>query len=382
MNINRHNYEEFFLLYVDHELSGNERAAVELFVQENPDLREELKMLEQAVLRAEKKVVFEDKASLLKPTIEINLINESNCEEYFILYGDDELTNEEKDAVEQFVYKNPQHQVNFELFQQARLSADNSVVFPDKKSLYRSEEDEKVVVIRWWRIAAAAAIILMIGTAALYFAGIIGKPGIKQDEIASKSGEINPPEKNVNPVAPNNTNDNNNPIEVEPNVAQTQQAEDPAKRNQVPAKKIIESPKETISNPKEEQQLIAEIEKPKKVQEDSNPVTSPNVIISDPIIAKNNPDENAKLVATRYPDTEVTFDELGKNDPTETQAVYASNNNGIEVLNTTVSNKGKMRGFFRKVGRVVDKATSFGNIAEKDTDKKGVRIANFEIALK
>ena len=42
MNINRDNYEEFFLLYADNELSVQEKNAVEDFVRQHPDLEEEL----------------------------------------------------------------------------------------------------------------------------------------------------------------------------------------------------------------------------------------------------------------------------------------------------------------------------------------------------
>ena len=42
MNINYHNYEECFILYMDNELSGDERRMVEAFVQQHPELKEEL----------------------------------------------------------------------------------------------------------------------------------------------------------------------------------------------------------------------------------------------------------------------------------------------------------------------------------------------------
>ena len=66
MNINRYNYEEFFLLYVDNELTKEERADVEAFVQENPDLEEELLMLKQSSLRPDLTVKFPGKSSLMK----------------------------------------------------------------------------------------------------------------------------------------------------------------------------------------------------------------------------------------------------------------------------------------------------------------------------
>lgn len=63
--INRHNYEEFFLLYVDKELDADGRAAVEAFVNQNPDLNKELQLLQQATL-ADDNIEFERKEILYK----------------------------------------------------------------------------------------------------------------------------------------------------------------------------------------------------------------------------------------------------------------------------------------------------------------------------
>ena len=186
--ITRDNYEMYFVMYVDNELSAADRKAVERFVQQNPDLEEELVMLQQSVLRADDNIVFEQKELLFKDSDTAVLINEHNCEEYFVLYGDDELTNEEKEKVEQFVYKHPQYQAEFELIQQVKLVPDKALTFPDKTYLYRTEEDDsRVIAFPWWRFSAAAVALLVIGSLAWYISAQHAGT-----EVAGKDGETKP----------------------------------------------------------------------------------------------------------------------------------------------------------------------------------------------
>ena len=50
MEINRNNYETFFLLYLDRELNPSEMSEVEKFVSENADLQKEFSLLRHAIL--------------------------------------------------------------------------------------------------------------------------------------------------------------------------------------------------------------------------------------------------------------------------------------------------------------------------------------------
>src|SRR5689334_13460877 len=106
MTINRHNYEEFFILYLDNELSSGDRRQVELFAQQHPDLGEELQMLQQTRLDIDTSIVFEGKEMLMKSSTP-GSINSDNYEEYLVQYIDDELNAEQKAAVETYTNNNP-----------------------------------------------------------------------------------------------------------------------------------------------------------------------------------------------------------------------------------------------------------------------------------
>jgi cytoskeletal protein RodZ len=167
MNINRNNYEEYFLLYADNELSKTERKIVEIFVQENPDLKEEFSMLKLTINIPDENVKLTDKSFLLKKE-SLSFINENNCEEIFILYHDEELTEEQKTETKKFVTENPKYKADFEWIGKAKLIPDNSIVFPNKKHLCRKEKPGKVISLMYW-ISIAAAVFIGFGLWFVYY---------------------------------------------------------------------------------------------------------------------------------------------------------------------------------------------------------------------
>ena len=70
MNLTRHNYEEYFLLYIDNELEEEARRWVEQFVKENPDLEEVFHALQHTVLDKDEVYSFEEKDLLYQTTDE------------------------------------------------------------------------------------------------------------------------------------------------------------------------------------------------------------------------------------------------------------------------------------------------------------------------
>jgi hypothetical protein len=65
MEINRNNYETFFLLYLDRELNPSEMSDVEKFVTENTDLQKEFSLLRQTIL-VPAQTVFDQKELLFR----------------------------------------------------------------------------------------------------------------------------------------------------------------------------------------------------------------------------------------------------------------------------------------------------------------------------
>src|SRR5882724_5701957 len=112
MNINRHNDEEYFILYMDNELGSDDRRGVEEFVQKHPDLKEELEILLQYKMIPDTSIVYSNKEGLIMPQIG-SFIDLNNYEKWLVLYIDNELDAEQIKDVEQFAALHPHIQQEF-----------------------------------------------------------------------------------------------------------------------------------------------------------------------------------------------------------------------------------------------------------------------------
>ena len=133
-NINRYNYETYFLLYVDNELSAVEKNSVDEFVQSNPDLGEELAMLFQTVLQKDD-ILLNKKMSLYKKEP-----LSADVREKLLLYVDNELNEVEKRELSALINSSTSVSEEWNMIQSAKLFPESTIVYEDKKSLYRTEK--------------------------------------------------------------------------------------------------------------------------------------------------------------------------------------------------------------------------------------------------
>ena len=374
MNINRNNYEEYFLLYVDNELSPEERKAVEQFIAENTDLKQELQLLQDTVLKPERSISFDWKSSLMRPEVH-GVVNESNCEEYFLLYTDNELDETKKSAVEKFVEAHPSYKQTFQLIQLAKLEPDTDIVFPDKSSLYRKQTDDKVVPFTWWKMLAAAVILLMAGLSVWFL--FINEPK-NPDPIAKQE---TPERKSVDDKKPGkgsstNTSESKKPEEQVPEhtliqdqqLAAHQQGQEKAKRKdrEVPVRDI----KPVYQDARKKIDVAGNISDPINVTPKEDVIVKREPKNTETVITDPKPDPNETVAVTTLVSGTAEQYEI----PVSTEE---SDNDIIYVANTSVSKKNKLRGLVRQASRLFEKATSLEPVRNR-----GIRIASFEVGMK
>ena len=125
MKINRNNYESFFLLYIDNELSAEEKTEVENFLLKNSDLSDEFDLLRDTKLADEGLTIFEHKELLYKSTA--LHIDTENCEEWFLLYTDNELSTDEKESVDRWLSNNPTYKPALEVLLHTQMPKETIV---------------------------------------------------------------------------------------------------------------------------------------------------------------------------------------------------------------------------------------------------------------
>lgn len=388
MNINRHNYETIFLLYVDKELSAADRKAVDVFVQENPDLQIELALLQQTVFKADDIVL--DKKDWLYMEDGISALQEN-----LLLYADNELTAADKQSVENLLRTDTAALAEWNILKQTRLEADTSIIFADKQSLYRKEAG-RVVGIKWWRVAAAAVLLgfgLWTGVSLYknYTAtttspeALVNSKNTRQEQKKSvipvdvQTNETAPEEKSATENNAVTTSQENNKKAGNENINTA--AEKINKQNTVDPKESIAV--QNNSNKKPNNNL------PKPYFENINSNESNKIeaiAVSDLNNSSRVSGSNDAVVITR-PNEKIkntvvpNLNRINTADPTTTAAIQVVNNKTDDEndryldVDDDKEKRTALGGFLRKAKRVLERTTNVKT-------GEGIKIAGFEIALK
>ena len=177
-NINRNNYEEFFIDFLDGKLSANELCELESFLLANPDLGEELEGMEKiSVLPVAE--YFSGKEYLYQPDLS-EPVSKENFHFFSIAAMEGDLVPEQLAALEEFLSRHPELVKEHHAFAQTRLSPDQDIVYIGKAllkkrflSVYRRE------IYQGLSIAAGIALV-----AGMFF--MLGEPERKDYAVTSK----------------------------------------------------------------------------------------------------------------------------------------------------------------------------------------------------
>jgi len=157
MEINQHNYEHYFLMYIDNELSGMERAAVNDFIMQFPNYANKLETLQQLKI-SPATLIYENKFSLYKL---------SEQDEQCIAYLENEMTNEEKASFENKLSANITLQSTVKQWQATFITPPTTIeIDPNfKNSLYKKSAQIKplwatVTFKRWASVAAILVVVI------------------------------------------------------------------------------------------------------------------------------------------------------------------------------------------------------------------------------
>ena len=371
--ITKNNYQEFFLLYVDNELSATDRIALEEWIAAHPEVQEEWETLQQCRLLPETAVVFRDKSSLF------------SYEEDFLSYIDGELDAKDRSRIEQLILTHPSKRAELDQLLRTVSVPDTTIVFPDKDLLYRKERDRRVIVL-YRQLIGAAAVVMGIAALLLLRGGPTHQPASGPAIVKGSPGS-RPAALTPTPVDDASINKKDTSAVTPATTTALYSIEERKKKEE----RIVEQQQRQVLVPnitKEASPLIAERTAPEK-QKPAELAT----IVSDKdptIISGSNPtgvDNTTKRVDNTATHVDNTINTLASvqhvNIPREqssfaTQALLKEDNEN-EIIATTsepAQGKSKLRGLFRKVAR------TFGKTADQDGEgRREVLISAFQVAV-
>ncbi len=160
MDINRNNYEQYCLDYIEGKLSASDRDSFQLFLCENPQIMDELNEMKSALLQPDP-ILFSDK-EYLKKGMEIKLpVNRYNFDDFCIAYVENNLSEIQKNELQKFIVANPEKAQDFELFNKVRFYPVKGITYQYKRQL-KKHTVATISLTRFLTAAASTAAILVL----------------------------------------------------------------------------------------------------------------------------------------------------------------------------------------------------------------------------
>jgi len=158
LTITKKNCEEYFIAYHENLLSAADKKAVELFVNNYPDVKKDFDAFGKTYLTAGKNV-FDEKEFL--KTFH-SLITNENRDWWMISALENNLSADEKIIFENELLKNTGFKNEYEKYKNTVLVR-SGIIFSDKDSLKRKDGRVIPLFIRYTSYAAAACLLLFLG---------------------------------------------------------------------------------------------------------------------------------------------------------------------------------------------------------------------------
>ena len=159
MKIDRQNYEQYLIDYLDGRLNSEQIGSLITFLELNPDLKEEFEGVEKMNLTPDE-IIFHGKPSLFKSTSELEKsIILKDFDMYCISSIENDITEEEEQKLQAIIRNDPDREATYRLYQSTRLLPDEGIHYPGKASLRKRFTG---IPIRFILTAAAAAAAIML----------------------------------------------------------------------------------------------------------------------------------------------------------------------------------------------------------------------------
>lgn len=323
------NYEEFFVLYIDNELSNDQMQMVDDFLAEHPDLQAEFEILAATKLPSEEFTI--DKSELLAANMMVNTIDEE-----LLLFMDNELSGDKRKVVELELASNKEYLLQYQLLAKTKLDDREKISYPNKKELYRRTETKVVGIRIWMRVAVAA--ILIASLTVLYFNDSSSvQPGTQTVATQTKTQ----PEKTFIPEQKNLSDQENN------NEIATNTADENKLPKAVSKEKNINEDTDEVKKVEEdaENNYVAQINLPRQTILEPVTINKPHLTTGHFEIERDNTILNNLAVT-----------------PTDSESynnTNAATPNNNDVASSNSDNKGSVKGFLRRATRLIEKRTGF-----------------------